>query len=72
MQNSLYYGDNLLILRNREYFPNDCVDLIYLDPPFNSNRDYNVLFKAESGSDSEAQKGQECKIDTSRHQWNCQ
>ncbi|MCY4540309.1 MAG: DNA methyltransferase [Chloroflexi bacterium] len=55
MKNTLYYGDNLDILRSREYFPNECVDLIYLDPPFNSNRNYNVLFKAESGADSEAQ-----------------
>ena len=55
MKNRLYYGDNLEILRNREYFPDACVDLIYLDPPFNSNRDHNVLFKAESGEDSEAQ-----------------
>ena len=55
MQNRLYYGDNLEILRNPEYFPNEFVDLIYLDPPFNSNRNYNVLFKAESGADSEAQ-----------------
>ncbi len=55
MKNRLYYGDNLEILRNREYFPDECVDLIYLDPPFNSNRNYNVLFKSESGADSEAQ-----------------
>ena len=55
MNNRLYYGDNLEILRSREYFPDECVDLIYLDPPFNSNRNYNVLFKAESGADSEAQ-----------------
>ena len=55
MDNRLYYGDNLEILRNREYFPDECVDLIYLDPPFNSNRDHNVLFKSESGADSEAQ-----------------
>ena len=55
MKNRMYYGDNLEILRNREYFPNEFVDLIYLDPPFNSNRNYNVLFKAESGADSEAQ-----------------
>ncbi len=54
MKNRLYYGDNLEILRNREYFPDECVDLIYLDPPFNSNRNYNVLFKSESGADSEA------------------
>ena len=55
MKNRLYYGDNLEILRNLEYFADVCVDLIYLDPPFNSNRNYNVLFKAESGADSEAQ-----------------
>ena len=55
MKNKLYYGDNLEILRNRENFPDKCVDLIYLDPPFNSNRNYNVLFKSESGADSEAQ-----------------
>ena len=55
MKNRLYYGDNLDILRNLEYFPNECVDLIYLDPPFNSNPDHNVLFKSESGADSEAQ-----------------
>lgn len=54
-RNRLYYGDNLDILRNRDYFPNECVDLIYLDPPFNSNRNYNVLFKDESGDQSEAQ-----------------
>lgn len=53
--NRLYYGDNLEILRNRDYFPDACVDLIYLDPPFNSNRNYNVLFKDESGRESDAQ-----------------
>ena len=54
MKNRLYYGDNLDVLRRREYFPDECVDLIYLDPPFNSNRNYNVLFKSE-GADSQAQ-----------------
>ncbi len=53
--NHLYYGDNLDILRNHEYFPAECVDLIYLDPPFNSSRSYNVLFKDESGRQSDAQ-----------------
>lgn len=53
MQNKLYYGDNLPILR--QHIANESVDLIYLDPPFNSNRNYNVLFKDESGHDSEAQ-----------------
>jgi site-specific DNA-methyltransferase (adenine-specific) len=51
--NKLYYGDNLRILR--EYLPNDSVDLIYLDPPFNSNRNYNVLFKDEVGKEAESQ-----------------
>lgn len=52
-QNTLFYGDNLEILR--QYIPDASVDLIYLDPPFNSNRSYNVLFKDESGKESEAQ-----------------
>lgn len=52
-KNQLYYGDNLPILR--EYIADESVDVIYLDPPFNSNRSYNVLFKDESGADSEAQ-----------------
>lgn len=51
--NTLFYGDNLPILR--EYIPDESVDLVYLDPPFNSNRTYNVLFRQESGQESEAQ-----------------
>jgi len=39
--NVLYYGDNLEILR--KYLPDESIDLIYLDPPFNSNAKYNVL-----------------------------
>ena len=53
--NVLYYGDNLDILRNREYFADECVDLIYLDPPFNSKATYNVLFKEKNGTNSAAQ-----------------
>ena len=53
--NSLYYGDNLEVLRNRDDFPNDSIDLIYLDPPFNSKRDYNVLYKTPAGHDSDSQ-----------------
>ena len=53
--NTLYYGDNLDILRNHTYIPSGSVDLVYLDPPFNSNRSYNVLFKEESGTESAAQ-----------------
>jgi adenine specific DNA methylase Mod len=51
--NTLYYGDNLEILR--KYIPDDSIDLIYLDPPFNSNATYNVLFKEPSGQASQAQ-----------------
>ncbi|MCE7937084.1 MAG: site-specific DNA-methyltransferase [Chloroflexi bacterium CFX6] len=51
--NALYYGDNLDILRR--YVPTASVDLVYLDPPFNSNRSYNVLFRDESGKEAEAQ-----------------
>jgi len=51
--NTLFYGDNLPILR--EYFADESIDLIYLDPPFNSNRSYNVLFKDESGAEADAQ-----------------
>jgi len=51
--NVLYYGDNLDILR--KYLPDESIDLIYLDPPFNSNRSYNVLFRESSGAGSEAQ-----------------
>jgi len=50
--NSLYYGDNLPVLRG---MPDDFVDLIYLDPPFNSNTDYNAIFKDESGQRTDAQ-----------------
>lgn len=53
MSNHLYYGDNLDILRDN--IPDESVDLVYLDPPFNSQATYNVLFKAPSGQQSEAQ-----------------
>jgi len=52
-KNQLYYGDNLDILRR--YIPDESVDLVYLDPPFNSSRSYNVLFKDESGMAADAQ-----------------
>lgn len=51
--NTLFYGDNLMVLR--ECIDIASVDLCYLDPPFNSNRTFNVLFKDETGKDSEAQ-----------------
>ena len=46
--NKLYYGDNLEVLRRS--IPDQSVDLIYLDPPFNSRQDYNVLFAEKDGS----------------------
>ena len=52
-QNKLYFGDNLEILR--QHIADESVDLIYLDPPFNSNATYNVLFRERSGEDSAAQ-----------------
>jgi site-specific DNA-methyltransferase (adenine-specific) len=55
MENALFYGDNLEILRNKTYFPDECVDLIYLDPPFNSKADYNILYKETTGKPSQAQ-----------------
>jgi site-specific DNA-methyltransferase (adenine-specific) len=51
--NVLYYGDNLEIVRR--YIPDESVDLVYLDPSFNSNRDYNVILRDESGNRSDAQ-----------------
>lgn len=53
MPNTLYYGDNLDILRR--HVKDETVDLVYLDPPFNSNQDYNVLFADQDGSRSPAQ-----------------
>jgi DNA modification methylase len=53
MNNALYYGNNLAVLR--ESIADESVDLIYLDPPFNSNATYNVLFKSPTGAESPAQ-----------------
>src|SRR6187399_2284330 len=51
--NLLYYGDNLDVLRR--YVADESVDLVYLDPPFNSKADYNVLFAEQDGSRAAAQ-----------------
>ena len=51
--NRLFYGDNLTVLRNA--IDDESVDLIYLDPPFNSQATYNVLFRSTSGEQSRAQ-----------------
>jgi len=52
-KNQLYYGDNLTVLR--EHIRDESVDLIYLDPPFNSRQDYNVLFAERDGTRSASQ-----------------
>lgn len=59
-KNRLHYGDNLGVLRGRHtesrpYIPDQSVDLVYLDPPFNSRQDYNVLFAEKDGSRSASQ-----------------
>src|SRR5664279_386679 len=51
--NKLYYGDNLEVLQR--YIPNESVDLVYLDPPFNSNATYNVLFAEQNGTQAASQ-----------------
>ena len=51
--NILYYGDNLDVLR--QHIPDESVDLVYLDPPFNSNASYNVLFAEQDGTRAAAQ-----------------
>lgn len=60
MKNTLFYGDNLEVLRGRDadgrpLVADESVDLIYLDPPFNSAANYNVLFRAPDGKSSESQ-----------------
>jgi site-specific DNA-methyltransferase (adenine-specific) len=51
--NHLYYGDNLTVLR--DHIASESVDLVYLDPPFNSNASYNLLFRSPRGDQSAAQ-----------------
>ncbi|MDX2004883.1 MAG: DNA methyltransferase [Meiothermus sp.] len=62
--NTLYYGDNLVVLR--EHIASASVDLIYLDPPFNSKTEYNHIFKDHSGRTSGAQ----IKAFTDTWSWN--
>lgn len=64
--NELYYGDNLDVLRR--YVKDESIDLVYLDPPFNSNQDYNVLFAEQSVGFSEM-KGRVGHPPTCRLPW---
>lgn len=52
-KDKLYYGDNLDVLR--KYIESESVDLVYLDPPFNSNATYNILFKEKDGTRAASQ-----------------
>ncbi|MBW4039308.1 MAG: hypothetical protein HIU91_10615 [Acidobacteria bacterium] len=58
--NKLYYGDNLAVLR--DHIPDHSVDLIYLDPPFNSRQDYNVLFAEKDGTRSASHSPDKRKV----------
>ncbi len=62
--NTLYYGDNLEILKNS--IKDETIDLIYLDPPFQSGKDYNIIFKPEK----EGIKGATSQIKTFEDTWN--
>jgi DNA modification methylase len=53
MTNRLYYGDNLDVVR--EHIAGESIDLVYLDPPFNSNANYNILFKSPAGAAADSQ-----------------
>jgi DNA modification methylase len=64
LENLLYYGDNLRVLQER--VTSESIDLIYLDPPFNSNQDYNVLFREYDGARAAAQ----IKAFTDTWEWN--
>lgn len=55
MTNKLYYGDNVEVMR--QSIAAESVDLIYLDPPFNSNRNYNVIFRRHA-TERDADKAQ--------------
>ena len=59
-KNTLFYGDNLDILR--EYIPDESIDLIYLDPPFNSSRSYNVFYSKMKAEKSQNRRSPPLKI----------
>jgi DNA modification methylase len=53
LANKLFFGDNLGVMR--DHIASESVDLVYLDPPFNSKRDYNLIFRSPKGQQSDAQ-----------------
>jgi 16S rRNA G966 N2-methylase RsmD len=57
MPNTLYYGDNLDVLRR--HIKDETVDLVYLDPPFKSDQNYNVLFAEQDGTRAAARASYE-------------
>ena len=65
--NQLYFGDNLHVLR--DHLAAESVDLIYLDPPFNSKRDYNLLFKTPKGQDGKPGHDSQAQITAFEDSW---
>lgn len=65
--NHLYFGDNLGVLKDS--IATESVDLIYLDPPFNSKRDYNLLFKSPKGQDGRAGADSQAQITAFEDTW---
>ena len=65
--NQLFFGDNLHVLRDS--LAAESVDLIYLDPPFNSKRDYNLLFKTPKGQDGKAAQDSQAQITAFEDSW---
>ncbi|MEP9391119.1 DNA methyltransferase [Gordonia sp. VNK1] len=61
-KNHLYFGDNLGVLK--KYIDDESVDLVYLDPPFNSNRNYSVIFNRHGEIDNDASAQIEAFEDT--------
>lgn len=55
VMSTLFYGDNLDVLRHRSHVPDESVDLCYIDPPFNSKRDYNQIYNNIAGEKDRAQ-----------------
>lgn len=67
-KNQLFYGDNLDVLRR--YISPESVELVYLDPPFNSRQDYNVLFAEKDGTRASSQIKAAVQKNADTWEWN--
>jgi DNA modification methylase len=68
-EKKLFYGDNLRILRMHEHFPSESVDLVYLDPPFKPNEQYNVLFRDRGAAGSSVPSASQVRAFEDTWQW---